>query len=132
MFTKQEFNTLTGREWPDEDFGKALRIYAQLGVFDKEAFIDEFLKSPGLFTDGAIVTRLTSRAELLEAQVAQQQALIDTMKTELLKAALSDDTDKTWARVADVLGAAEVIRYKLDNELDLSTDDRAYIINNLK
>ena len=54
------------------------------------------------------------------------------LEAALLAAASDADSDTTWEKAAEVLGIAEVIRYKMDNQLDLTAQERVYIINHLK
>ena len=130
--TKQEFQERTGSKITDETFNKINLCMTQAKGVTPETFCEEYMHFQIEFWGSAVLNNLAENAALLEEANAKQQHFVEKIKVALLEAALSDDTDKTWARVADVLGAAEVIRYKLDNELDLSADDRAYILNHLK
>lgn len=116
-----------------ERFTEINRIYMQTGDLDKKEFCEEFMRVlfPH-FDDCKIVKAITERAEQLTDKVAGQQHFIEKMKATLLQAALDADAEETWSKVTEVLGPVEVIRYKLDNQLELTDADRAYIINHLK
>ena len=84
------------------------------------------------FDDCKIVKAITERAEQLEEKANKQRETIEKLTISLLDAALDADAEETWEKVTAVLGPAHVIRFKLDNQLELTDADRAYIIKHLK
>lgn len=124
---KQQFETAFGQEVSQDTFNYAEQIWLAAGDRTRAEVIAELKKDAYLFNSPllrAIVTR--------EREMEKKAARVDDLAAVLLTAALAADDEDTWNKVSDVLGDAEVIRYKVDNQWDLTARDRAYILENIK
>ena len=124
---KKQFETAFGQEVSQDTFNYAEQIWLAAGDRTRAEVIAELKKDVYLFNSPllrAIVTR--------EREMEKKAARVDELAAALLSAALAADDEETWSKVSDALGDAEVVRYKVDNQWDLTARDRAYIIENLK
>lgn len=130
--TKQEFQNRTGCTLTDEAFNKINLCLTQAKGVTPETFCAEFSEYPDVFLNSVVLINLAENAALLEEANAKQRQSFDKMKAALLQAAIDADAEETWEKVTAVLGPVHVIRFKLDNQLELTDADRAYIIGHLK
>ena len=121
---KSQFIHATGIEPSDELFRLAERVFRNTTTISFADVCKEMVK---YYPSGSqkVLTALLERLECKRKSIADLQAA-------LLAAASDADSDTTWEKAAEVLGIAEVIRYKMDNQLDLTALERVYIINHLK
>lgn len=92
----------------------------------------EFETLYGLNVSDEVFVHINQMYMEAEEQLDRLHKEIHALQAALLAASTEADTDATWEKTAEVLGQAEVIRYKMDNQLDLTTQERVYIINHLK
>ena len=121
---KSQFIQSTGIEPSDELYNLAVRVFRNTSTLSFADVCKEMVK---YYPSGSqkVLTALLECLECKRKSVADLQAA-------LLAAASDADSDTTWEKAAEVLGIAEVIRYKMDNQLDLTAQERVYIINHLK
>lgn len=129
--TQQEFETLTGMSVKDYVFDHAEDIYLNAGSLPKDVVCAEIKQNPWLL-DSQVVCELTETAKAQTRLAASRLHDIEKLKAALLDACVLAADETTWRGAAELLGRATVITYKLANECDLSTDDVAYICENLK
>jgi len=129
---KQEFETLTGLNVTDEEFVRVNQMYMEAGEMSKEGFCAELKMKFTAFTKSKIIQEIVQKSRRQEEQLDRLHKDIHALQAALLAASTEADTDATWEKAAEILGQAEVIRYKMDNQLDLTTQERVYIINHLK
>ena len=130
--TKQEFETLTGLLVSDEVFSSINQMYMEAGEMSKEDFCNDLRPKLDALVNSTIVQEIVQKSRRQEEKLDRLHKEIHALRAVLLEAATEADTDVTWEKAAGVLGQAEVIRYKMDNQLDLTTQERVYIINHLK
>lgn len=130
--TKQEFEILTGLRVNDEIFARANQMYMEAGEMSKEDFCAELKENFAALIDSKIVQEIVQKSRRQEEHLDRLHKKIHDQTAVLLSAALDADAEETWEKVTAVLGPVHVIRFKLDNQLELTDADRAYIINHLK
>jgi len=104
----------------------------EAGEMSKEGFCAELKMKFTAFTKSKIIQEIVQKSRRQEEQLDRLHKDIHALQAALLAASTEADTDATWEKAAEILGQAEVIRYKMDNQLDLTTQERVYIINHLK
>lgn len=129
--TKQEFEQLTEMTVDDRVFNHAESIYLAAGSLSKEEVCKEIKNYPCILTSKT-VAEITEEAEEQRRLAAGRLADIEKLKAALLDACGLAADDTTWRGAAELIGRATCISYKLENQLDLSADDIAYIKENLK
>lgn len=129
--TKQEFETLTGMMVDEPTFSHAEDIYLNAGSLTKEEVCKEIKEWPWML-ESPVVAAITETAQ--EKTVLANKRLVDIekLKAALLDAAVLAADDAVWKGASELIGAATVINYKLTNEVELNTEDIAYIADNLK
>ena len=130
--TKQEFETLTGLTVDDGVFVHINHLYMEAGEMSKEDFCEDLKPKIDAILNSEIVKQIVQKSRRQEEKLDRLHKEIHDLQAALLSAASDADSDTTWEKAAEALGIAEVIRYKMDNQLDLTAQERVYIINHLK
>lgn len=131
MITHSEFETILGKEISPVAFARVVQILLAAEKLTPQAVAEEIHLDARLL-DSPVVCALVGSASENMALSAHLKDKVATISAALLSAAVEADTEEIWAKVSEILGPCEVIRYKMDNQLELTADDRAYIIENLK
>lgn len=130
--TKQEFEQLIGREATEAEFTKANDIYLAAGSMTKQEVVADILDHPGIMRS-PVVDALVETVSAAQRAHAAVQNKIDEMKMTLLSAGeLLAEDDSIWAEIAELVGPAEAIRYKIEKGVMLLPQDTDYIKENLK
>lgn len=128
---KHEFETLTGMMVDEYSFSRAEDIYLNAGSLTKEEVCKEIKEHPWLL-QSETVAAITETAQEQTRIAAKRLVDIEKLKAALLDACRMADDSTAWKGAKELIGTAEVIRYKLGNEAYLDSDDVAYINENLK
>lgn len=129
--TQQEFENLTDMTVDELTFQHANNIYMSAGPLTKGDVCKEIKEHPWLLESNT-VAEITVTAIEQRALAAARLVDIEKLKLALLDACRMADDSTAWKGAKELIGTAEVIRYKLSNEVDLDSDDVAYIFENLK
>lgn len=129
--TKKDFQTWTGFEPEDRLVELADYIFRNCPGVTPSEICMELAKDKQLAKSKILAGLLSQVDELRKSREDMKKQLQD-MEGALLFAATDADTNTAWEKAAAVLGQAEVIRYKVDSQLELTSLERIYIINHLK
>ena len=129
--TKQEFETLTGMMVDETTFSHAEDIYLNAGSLSKDEVCKEIKEWPWML-ESPVVKELAKTAQEHTVLASKRLVDIEKLKAALLDAAILAADDAVWQGARELIGAATVINYKLTNEVELNTEDIAYIAENLK
>ena len=129
--TKQEFETLTGMMVDETTFSHAEDIYLNAGSLSKDEVCKEIKEWPWML-ESPVVKELAKTAQEYTVLASKRLVDIEKLKAALLDAAILAADDAVWQGARELIGAATVINYKLTNEVELNTEDIAYIAENLK
>lgn len=128
---KHEFERLTGMTVEDPTFNHANDIYLAAGSLSKEEVCKEIKDHPWLL-ESETVAALAEEMQAQRRLAAKRLVDIEKLNVALLDACRMADDSTAWKGAKELIGTAEVICYKLCNEIDLDSDDVAYIKENLK
>lgn len=128
---KHEFETLTGMMVDEPTFSHAEDIYLAAGAMTKEQVCREIKDHPFLL-ESEVVSEIASEFQEQRRLAAKRLVDIEKLKAALLDACVFAADESTWRGAAGLVGRATVITYKLTRGCDLSSDDVAYITENLK
>lgn len=128
---KHEFESLTGMMVNEPTFSHAEDIYLNAGILSKEEVCKEIKEHPWLL-ESETVAAITKTAQDQTRLAAKRLVDIEKLKAALLDACRMADDSTAWKGAKELLGAATVISFKLEHEIDLDSDDVAYIKENLK
>ena len=129
--TKQVFEQLIGREATEAEFNKANDIYLAAGSMTKQEVVADILDNPGLMRS-PVVDEIVKTVNVAQRAHAVAQNKLDKMTATLLSAGeLLAEDESIWAEIAELVGPAEVIRYKIEKGVMLLPQDTDYIKENL-
>lgn len=128
---KKDFQNWTGYEPEDQLVELADKIFRDCpGVTPSEVCLE--LAKDKQLAKSKILAGLLGEVEALKQAREDMKKKLQDMEGALLFTANDADTNTAWEKAAEVLGQAEVIRYKIDSELELTSLERVYIINHLQ
>lgn len=127
---QQEFTQRTGYTPVSEEEWKAIEMmYLESGEsVDKDLFCKEWLEHKDSSLLRIFYKRALDRSETLDYYKEQRTK---TAKLLIDKAADIDDNDLYWEAVK-LIGQKRVILYKIEQDYELTKDDRDYINDNLQ
>lgn len=128
---KHEFERLTDMTVDEATFSRAENIYLAAGALTKEEVCKEIKEHPWML-ESRTVAEITAEMQDQRRLAAKRLVDIEKLKAVLLDAAVLAADTTVWNGAKELLGTAEVITYKLANEVELDKDDVAYICENLK
>jgi hypothetical protein len=127
---QQEFTQRTGYTPATEEEWKEIEMmYLEAGEkVDKDLFCKEWLEHK----DSVLLKVFYKRAMLESCTIEYYHNLcIEAAKLLIAKADDMDDNEMYWQAVK-LIGQKKVILYKAENGFDMSSEDRAYIKENLQ
>lgn len=127
---QQEFTQRTGYTPVSEEEWKSIEMmYLESGEsVDKDLFCKEWLEHKDSSLLRIFYKRALDRSETLDYYKEQRTK---TAKLLIDKAADIDDNDLYWGAVK-LIGQKRVILYKIEQDYELTKDDRDYINDNLQ
>lgn len=127
---KQEFEDRTGLYVTDNEYAKIEELYYSSGDIQKDEFCDLY-KTVG---DNKLFKVIGEK--LLSYQAgwkAARKDIDDVIELLTIKAAEHDDDELEKRAISlNFCGRRNTIQIKIDNNIDLSADDLAYIRENLR
>ena len=128
---KHEFEQLTGMTVDEATFKYANEIYLEAGDLSKEDVCMEIKEHPWLL-ESKTVKALPEESHARFRNGASFKYDIEKLKAALLDAALAAGEPVVWKSCRELIGAAEVIKYKLNSGDELDEADLEYIKENLQ
>ena len=127
--TKQEFIEITGSSVTDAEYKEIEMIYLEAGeTMDKDTFCREWIDYGDrplfhIFYDRAI--KMNDRAEVAESKIKQV--------AEFLIKKSDENADREEYDVAvDLIGRKKAVLFKVQEQIELSSEDIEYILKNLQ
>lgn len=128
---KHEFERLTGMTVDEATFSHAEDIYLAAGSLTKEEVCREIKEHPWLL-ESETVSALAEEMQDQRHLAAKRLVDIEKLKAALLDAASTAGEAGVWKSCRELLGSAEVIKYKINAGDELDDADLAYIKENLQ
>ncbi len=128
--TKQEFESRTGLTVTNDEYVKIEYLYNSAGDLQKDQFCELYKQIHQNELFQIIGDKLLNSQKANKVYQKEEDEMIEFLT---IKAAEHDDDDlEKKAREICPWGRKKTILIKIENEIDLSTDDLVYIRENLR
>lgn len=128
--TKQEFTDRTGLTVTNDEYVKIENLYYSAGNMQKDQFCELYKQIHENELFQIIGDKLLNSQKANKVYQKEEDEMIEFLT---IKAAEHDDDDlEKKAREICPWGRKKTILIKIENEIDLSTDDLVYIRENLR